>query len=488
MKKTWLRSLGGVAAFAFALFITLDAEAVRPNGQPGKDWGSEAGRECAECHKKENPGMWAEWNKSQHGQNGVDCLDCHKAKASDVDAFKHKGQMISVLVTPTDCAQCHETEVKEQQRSHHAHAGQILNSLDNLLGEVIGGPAAVNVGCRQCHGSKVELDAKKRPTLDTWPNTGIGRINPDGSLGSCSACHGRHRFSRAQARHPDTCGKCHIGPDHPQLEVYNESKHGILFRSRIAEMNLESDKWEPGVDYSAAPTCSTCHMSGAPGVTKTHDVGERISWNLRSPISNKINLVRLNNGSSFDVPNGKHLPKVGDTARGAKVIEVLNWDERRDRMQTVCFACHGERVVAGHYKQLDDAVELYNEKFARPIKKIMSELKKMGKVSKAPFDDKIEWIWWEIWHHEGRVARHGASMMGPDYAWWHGLYEVAKHTYFKFIPELKKVAGEEGAKKLLTKYFKPIAGHDWYFNGMNKDALKAIRQEYEKRYGKGSMD
>jgi len=31
----------------------------------------------------------------------------------------------------------------------------------------------------------------------TWPNTGIGRVNPDGSAGSCSACHTRHRFSKA---------------------------------------------------------------------------------------------------------------------------------------------------------------------------------------------------------------------------------------------------------------------------------------------------
>ena len=95
-----------------------------------------------------------------------------------------------------------------------------------------------------------------KPLPTTWPNTGIGRINPDGSLGSCTACHGRHRFSKAQARTPETCGKCHVGPDHPQLEVYNESKHGILYHAKTREMNLESDKWEAGVDYSAAPTCA----------------------------------------------------------------------------------------------------------------------------------------------------------------------------------------------------------------------------------------
>ncbi len=90
-------------------------------------------------------------------------------------------------------------------------------------------------------------------------------------------------------------------------------------------------------------------------------------------------------------------------------------------------------MVEGHYKQFDDVVDLYNEKFAKPIAAIMDELKEQGYITAAPFDEKIEWTWWEIWHHEGRRARHGASMNGPDYTWWHGIYDVAKNTYFECI-------------------------------------------------------
>jgi hypothetical protein len=32
-------------------------------------------------------------------------------------------------------------------------------------------------------------------------------------------------FSKAQARQPEVCSKFHLGPDHPQKEVYEESKH-----------------------------------------------------------------------------------------------------------------------------------------------------------------------------------------------------------------------------------------------------------------------
>jgi hypothetical protein len=444
----------------------------------------------------ESPGLYKQWNDSQHGQSGVNCLDCHRAKKEDKDAWKHEGQLISVIVSPKDCSTCHGTEFTEVQRSHHASAGEILDSLDNLMGEVVGGPAAVNAGCRQCHGGTIEIQTegknKGKPTLQTWPNTGIGRINPDGSKGSCTACHGRHGFSKAQARTPDTCGKCHVGPDHPQIEIYNESKHGIIYRASVDEMNLKSDKWVAGVDYAAAPTCATCHMSAAPGEAKTHDVGERISWNLRSPVSTKINLVRLDNNVSYDIPEGKPLPKVGTVsdhpkAKGAKVVEVLTWEQRRAKMEGVCYACHTSGFVDGHYKQFDDLVDLYNEKFAKPIAAIMADLKKSGKLTPAPFDEKIEWTWWEIWHHEGRRARHGASMSGPDYTWWNGIYEVAKHTYFEFIPQLRELVGEKEANALLEKYLKPIEGHDWYFNGMSKEAIEKVRKGYEERYGKGSF-
>ena len=51
-------------------------------------------------------------------------------------------------------------------------------------------------------------------------------------------------------------------------------------------MNLDAKTWVLGKDYSAAPTCATCHMSAtASGLEVTHDPGERISWTNRPPIS-----------------------------------------------------------------------------------------------------------------------------------------------------------------------------------------------------------
>ena len=207
------------------------------------------------------PGIVEQWQSSAHAKKGVDCYSCHKANASDPATFDHYGYKIAVIVTPNYCARCHATEVKQFEKSHHAAAAKFIGSLDNMLGEIVEGGPAANNGCRQCHGSEVKYlgDGKFDPA--TWPNSGIGRVNPDGSKGSCAACHGRHTFSSATARMPENCGKCHLGPDHPQIEIYNESKHGIQYRANIAKMNLDSKSWVVGKDYSAAPTCATCHMS-----------------------------------------------------------------------------------------------------------------------------------------------------------------------------------------------------------------------------------
>lgn len=410
---------------------------------------SKEGHACLNCHEKQSPSFVKDWKDSKHAEMGVDCYTCHQAEPTDADAMKHYGYTIAVLVTPKDCGKCHETEVAQMTNSHHAKAGDILNSLDNYLGEVVGGPEAVAVGCLQCHGGKVKVLANGKLDTDSWPNTGIGRINPDGSKGSCSACHTRHSFSKAQAREPEACGKCHLGPDHPQKEVYEESKHGILYAAKKDQLNLNSDKWVVGKDYTAAPTCATCHMGATPNQPATHDVGTRISWTLRPPVSKKLDHA----------------------------------DQRRAAMQDVCGSCHSKPFIEGHYKQFDNLVELYNDKFAIPATAIRNELMAQGKLTKADFDEKLDWIYWELWHHEGRRARHGAAMSGPDYAWWHGIYDVAKNFYGEFLPEVKKVAGPKLYDELVQKYLAKDVRHEWYVKGMSKDQLEKIKKFYEQRYG-----
>ncbi len=445
----------------------------------------ESSHSCIECHANQSPGIVDHWKGSTHAAKGVGCVECHTASAGDPDAFNHYNVLIATVVTPSDCAKCHPHEASEFAHSHHAAAGNILASLDNFLAETVegsrtpfnphsptpgrpavdkvNGMASAFLGCQQCHGSKVALvatdggmitsedlrpgpdgkptnldavariqkDENGRPRFhaSTWPNTGIGRINLDGTRGSCSACHSRHDFSPRRARQPENCGKCHLGPDHPQKEIYEESKHGVAYRDLRDKMNLNAESWVLGKDYSAAPTCASCHMSGniRNGGKVTHDPGERISWTNRPPVSLVMD-TDINHAVVTETDPEKRRELVADT-----------WQQKRDRMQNACLTCHTPDYVNAFYRQYDDLVVLYNEKFAKPGQAIMSALSSNGLITPAQFDDEIEWTWFYLWHHEGRRARHGASMMAPDYTHWHGMFEVAERFYKEMIPQAREL-------------------------------------------------
>lgn len=451
---------------------------------------SKGSKECIECHRSETPVIVEQWGASKHFRAHVACYECHQAKKEDVDAFDHGGYTIATIVSPRDCARCHSKEVTEFEGSHHAKAAKILGSQDNRLAEVVEGnrgfvtegfpegtsAAAVN-GCWQCHGAEVKVlkDGKLDPA--TWPNTGIGRINPDRSEGSCSACHSRHKFSVEQARNPENCGKCHMGPDHPQKEIYEESKHGVAFYANKHKMNLDNEKWVVGQDYNAAPTCATCHMSATPTQSVSHDVGLRISWNNRPAIS-----VR---------------PETADAEMGLADKDV-DWQKRRGNMKDVCLNCHSTGFVDSFYLQYDGLIELYHSKFAKPGSALMALVKPLLKP--VPFGNKIDFIWYEIWHHEGRRARHGASMMGPDYTHWHGTYEVAKHFYSEFIPELEDIVGKnleskdpekvKQAQALQAKIEEVLnsSDHKWFLNKMDPEEAarrEKAQGEFDERYKAG---
>jgi len=148
---------------------------------------------------------------------------------------------------------------------------------------------------------------------------------------------------------------------------------------------------------------------------------------------------------------------------------------RRSAMQDVCSNCHASGWVENFYKQYDGTVDLYNEKFAKPAKAIMDKLYAAGKLTPTPFDEKIEWTYYELWHHQGRRARMGTSMMGPDYTQWHGFYEVAKNFYTEFVPEAEHLMPGVTAEVMNSDY------HKWT-KGLTPEQIQQQLEFYKKRY------
>jgi formate-dependent nitrite reductase cytochrome c552 subunit len=383
--------------------------------QPSADMVKATGK-CAECHSKETSAVVHQFERSTHARSDVTCLDCH-APAENQESMSHRGFEISEDLTSANCAKCHAEQHKQYMRSRHAapawaavkgaedfteeqiehaekyHEGTVKRPANKLA--QLEGPGAIEKGCGSCHA--------------------IGKPNPDGSIGSCTECHSRHNTSLALARSPETCGQCHMGPDHSQLEIFKESKHGVLFNLQRDSMNLDADPKTLTTEDMPVPTCSTCHMSGLEGMKVTHDVGERLGWYLFADVSEKR----------------------------------PNFQAATDEMQAVCAKCHTEGHTEKFYAEAETVLHTTNEKVTR-VSKVMDGLYEDGLLTKEKFDEPIEFVYFDFWHYYGRTAKHGAYMGGADYVQWHGNYELLLH----------EVEIEEMAEEIREKKGHAENGHD----------------------------
>jgi len=182
-----------------------------------------------------------------------------------------------------------------------------------------------------------------------------------------------------EARKLEACGQCHLGPDHPQIEIYMESKHGDIYTAHGDTYNWTAapGTWTPGVDYRA-PTCAGCHISGSSPVLTSHDVTERLAWETQAPLT-----VRPQDFKPFPAKT--------------------NWQVERDKMKVVCMQCHGKSWTDGHFIRLDQSVKEYDEVYFKPAKKMLDDLYARELLDKTKFfDERLEVEYYELWHHEGR--------------------------------------------------------------------------------------
>ena len=291
----------------------------------------------------------------------ITCLDCHLVQPGDQDVaqghekYYSRSDMpwgeakykmpIAAIVTPKDCSRCHPDEATQYSKSKHANTIEIMWKLDPWLNNGMNSENERKVGCLACHGTEIKIDDKGKIDPDTWPNVGVGRLNLDGSKGSCTSCHTRHRFSVAEARMPEACDSCHLGPDHPQIEIFEESKHGTIYNAFKDEYNFDA----AGGTWTAGRGLPCTHLCGLPHVRhgqRTHQPRcdrSGLSWETQAPLT-----VRPQDFKPF--PSG------------------TNWQDERRKMQNVCSACHSESWISDFYNGFDKAVEEYNDVYFKPAK------------------------------------------------------------------------------------------------------------------------
>lgn len=450
----------------------------------GTAWGEDvavsgATEDCLACHVDVTPGIVADWKNSLHYRTTpadalqkpdsarrvsaktipqeladvtVGCAECHQLNAAEhADTFDHEGADVHVVVTPRDCATCHpiETEQYDRNKMAWAHTNLNGNPLYRQLIGVVNGPYTFSDGrltvstpddrtnaesCNHCHGTAVQIagtvtrdtsqGTMEFPVLVGWPNQGVGRINPDHSRGSCTACHTRHMFAVSTARQPYTCAQCHKGPDVPAYKVYEVSKHGNIFSTHKQDWDFKAVPWTAGQDF-AAPTCAVCHISqvvdagGNVTAQRTHAMNDRLPWRLfgliyAHPQPKSPDTTVITNQAGLPLPT----ELTGQPVK-AFLIDQAGQSDRTQTMQGVCRSCHASGWVEGHWANLENTIHQTNAQTLAATRIILqawdSGVVKGPGAQDSPFNEALERLWVEQWLFYANSTRLASAMGGADY-------------------------------------------------------------------------
>jgi hydroxylamine dehydrogenase len=393
-----------VVAFALivAAFLIQRARPKVESEQPSAALVRATGK-CAECHARTQYSVVHEYEMSRHAAKGINCLDCHQPAANQ-EKKDHHGFTVSAKLTAGNCRSCHESIYQQFLHSRHAATAWAA-----IYGEKGLTPEQVNFsetyqpgGTRRPPHPFVQLEGGSAMASGCEQCHSVGKPNSDGTIGNCTACHTRHTSSVRIARLPSTCAQCHMGPDHSQIEIYEESKHGVMFQAQERLLNLDVPPGTLTTRDMFIPTCATCHMSGINGVGVTHDPSERLSYYLANAVSERR----------------------------------PNYAAAQAKMKLICSQCHTPSIPDRVYTQAEQVVQSTNNK-VRTAQDIVTALRKDGVVSGPPFSQPIDFIYFDLWHYDGRTSKHGAFMGGADFVQWHGNYPILQKTV-----ELKAMAAE----------------------------------------------
>jgi hydroxylamine dehydrogenase len=285
----------------------------------------------------------------------------------------------------------------------------------------------MEMGCDPCH-------AQAGATLPRYWDEEEQQYIDTSSLpyrNGCMACHTRHQFSLEEARKPEACHTCHMGPDHPNFEAYMSSKHGSIYAAL-------GENWDFSVPMAEAeweaPTCAYCHMVyvDEDGSRSTsHNMTRKIVWGM------------------------------GVQAAGGQLVDITQTPEnqvRRNEMIRVCMTCHSEDKARG-YLESADAHKLSGDALVVEARDILSNLYQEDLIEpghgqlaagllqgprfsavELPTEfaqhwpaglyfnvSAIEREYFDMFFFSNLKSYKGAFHMSPDYAWWYGYADVLGH-------------------------------------------------------------
>ena len=398
---------------------------------------------CISCHQQKTPSMVGIWNDSAHGKNDIQCIECHKGM---YDIEHEQGKKRSV-VEAYICAECHTEAAKEHFSGKHGIGFRTGRACTRNLQKT----PEIADGCSNCHevGSKFpRQEAECSSFLAQSPE-----MQRQGCLSChkveirCDACHTAHDTDLSIVRDPAVCATCHMGPDHPQYEMWMTSRHGIMYAQK-------------GRQYS--PDCKTCHL-----------------------------------------PEGNHNVSIGITMGvGGQEYTADVREAQRDRMLKICERCH-TRSFSSRNLMDGDAIQQQSKVLVDEAASIIMELEKENLLSPSP-DNRpahplsghnldigpqmlyenlsgIEATFFRMKNFYYVMAYKGVFHQNPDYAHWYGnaplklaLSEIKSEA--ALLRELKRL--KERVDNISEMQNDAIKSESMTPGGVLKAELRRLREQY----------
>ena len=265
---------------------------------------TEESLQCITCHEERRitHGWVADWQGSKHARKGVGCEACHVSSNTEL-AVKDDMELeylsangnscednrVHRKVTAGNCGKCHVKEYQEFMKSRHSIGWQRMLECGKLMAIP---KDTCSEKCEQCHNIQFK----------------------------CDSCHTRHTFSTLEAKTPEACRTCHMGPDHPHYEAYISSKHGTIYTASQSMILKESQS----VQSLRSPVCVTCHMPQG-----IHDM-------------------------SFGLTRGSAGSGLSYIDRNGATIDDVELAKKREDMLSVCNTCHSLRFAKKALLMADD--------------------------------------------------------------------------------------------------------------------------------------
>ena len=354
--------------------------------------------DCLSCHAGPadlkgggDPGMVEQWRRSVHFARGVTCQACH---GTDHQAMiQNHGE-----VSAGTCGKCHAQAVQQFAHQGHALAFVMAESNAKFKAQSV---EMQRQGCLGCHA--------------------IGKRFADGSVGKCNYCHLAHAFSARQAREPEACATCHLGQDHPQMEAYQDSKHGIAYHA--------------SQDTRQAPTCATCHMPSG-----NHDV------------THGITLGGVAFGGTLE--GDSYLLPIKEIAHG-------EFERKRNEMLQVCSGCHATSFARDALSDAD-AIKRQSDALVDRAARTVDAVWRAGALDPRPEDrppnpvegavlalgahqlyedtSELEQRFFEAATFFGPTTWKGAYHQSPDHTHWQGNMKLKESLIF-ITAEARRLTG-----------------------------------------------